>query len=183
MANGEHLLEVRAVGVAVEIDRADIEHLEDGGQIVGGVSRAIERRALAERVAAAPDEIHRPPRRALQRRAVDGTRFAGAAVVHEDEIACCAQRPEQSEIVRARLGRRIPGTAFGGDQGPGGRTGGGMRVELEIDRDAAADRTGRIERSLDAAAISRLVGAALERHASKALESVGSRRRMPAARG
>ena len=87
MQQREHLLEVRAVGVAVEIDRSGPEGLEDGGQIVGGVGRAVEGRALTQGSAARSHQLHRPPVRTLKLRTVDGAGFAGSAVVHEHDVA------------------------------------------------------------------------------------------------
>jgi len=152
MAQGEHLREIRAVGVPVEPDALHAEGIEDGGEIIGREGRAVERCARSEGAAARADVALGELWRMLQLAAVDRARAARAAIVHEQHVVAVAQRAKQCQVGLARVCGRIAGSALGADQRPGGGSRRGVWVVLEVDRDRAADRPGGIERTRQAAA-------------------------------
>ena len=142
--------------------------LEDGGQIVRGRRGAEERGSIAQRVAAGADHLGGPAFRRLQLGTVECARLAGAAVVHDQHVAHAPQRIEQRQIFVAGLGGGIARPAFGGDQHAHRFAGAGVRIELEVDRQMAGDRSVGIERPVEAAAVNGPgnghVGAAGQRH-------------------
>ena len=101
MAYREHLLEIGSVRIAVKIDVADVEGIENRGQVVGRISRAVERSAFAEGPAAGGVQLHGPFLGGLQFTTIDGSRLAGAAIVHQQHIAPLPQRLEQRKVLVA----------------------------------------------------------------------------------
>ncbi len=152
MTDSEHLFEVGAVGIAVQIDLAHAERLQDRGQVIGGIRGAVQRGALAERLAACRDCLDGPLLRGLQRAAIDGARRTGAAVVHEDDVAIQPQRREQGQVIVPRAGGGVARPALRCHQRPLRRTGAGVRIVFEVDRDAVRQHLRRIERALEPSA-------------------------------
>ena len=123
VANRIGLTEQGAVGVPVEGDAWETKRGADGVQVrsgfgagVGGVVRPELLGALADRDVFLDDPL-------LQRRAVDRTRRAGAALVEEDEVAAAQQR-RQGGLHRAHVfgrGRGEAGAAVDGDDRAEGR--------------------------------------------------------------
>jgi len=166
--DAEHLLEIGSVGVAVEIDLSHAQLGEDCGQIVSGRCGAEEGGSIAQRIAAGADHLGRPPLRRLQAGTIERARLAGAAVVHDQHVPSAPQRIEQRQIFVARLGGGISGAALGRYEHADSLAATGMRVELEIDRETAGNRSRGIERPFETAAVNdragRCVGTAGQRH-------------------
>ena len=170
MAQGEHLLEVSAVGIAVQIDLARAERLENGRQIVRGVGRC--RRAPRARRASRRRRRPCPPSIA-PRVCSAGQSMAPDLPVPRLSMSTISraapQRPEQRQILLARFGRRIARARLRWPpECPAALPAAGVRIELEIDRDAAVDRAGGIERPFEAAAV--------RGHARRSARGTGSSR-------
>ncbi len=91
----EHLREVAAVRVPVQVDAGDAERLEQRGQIVARERAAVERRTRAEGGSAGADVGLGECWGVLQLAAVDGAGAPGAAIIHEQHVTRGAQRREQ----------------------------------------------------------------------------------------
>ncbi len=156
--------------------RQRLKRLENGRQIVRGVCRAVERRANAERCAARSHRFHGPFLARLQLGTIERSGVAGAAIVHQEHVAIRTQRREQGEIIVARPGGRVAGTALGRNECTQRFAGRRVRVPFEIDGNAVGDLTGGIERALEPPAVGRHRRAALERESAHA-PVIGARRR------
>ena len=165
MVDRERLTEVRAVGVAVEVDGADRERVEHVGEVVDGRARRVAvdaRPELGGATARTPDVAGD---RAAQRRAVERSGQPGPAGVHEQQVAPAHQRPGQLEEVVAAVGGRVAGAALDGDDRPERRPAAvAPAVELEADPDLLARGREPVERDADmpAARSRRRVTAAVE---------------------
>jgi hypothetical protein len=153
VAEREHLLEISAVRIAVQVDLALIQRRDDGSQIIGRRRGAEERRTLAQQLAAGTHRLDGPAFRLLQFGAVERAGLAGAAIVHDEHVPGFAQRLEQCQVLIARLRGGIAGAALGRHQKTRGFPRRRVGVELEVDRQAAGYPSLVIERPVETAAI------------------------------
>jgi hypothetical protein len=138
VAAGEGLGEVAAVGVAVEVDLGDGEGSENGGEVVGGEAGAVEIGGGTEGRAAEGDVLQGAVAVGLERFAIDGLGFTGAAIVDQQQVAGIEQGVEEIEVAGTAAGGGVAGAAFDGYDSPSGGLGGvEVGVELEGDIDSA----------------------------------------------
>ena len=137
----EGLRRVRPVRVPVEVDAADAERTQHGGQIlhrlrgVIGVARRPELSSAAGGAGDVAEDV------VPERRAVERIRPAGAAQVDQQQIAPGRERPPELDPCRTVGRRREPGAALdrehGRDRWPRAVR---SRPALEVDPDRAAVR-------------------------------------------
>ena len=143
------------VGEAVEVEALDVQGGTDGLDVLRDVRAAVQVRPAPELGAARADRLVRLAAGLLERRAVDGLRQTGAAIVDQNDVAAVPQRPEQvgHEPLAAGLRGRDSRTSEGDEDRPLGRGRGvRMREHREEDPDARAVRSIAIEWHRDATA-------------------------------
>ena len=179
MTGHERLAEPGAVGVAVEVDAAEPEAAEHGGEVVDGVGGREE----VGRVAAGPQAARvapvDPPRAArharregrrgrdarvaLQARAADERRRPRPAVVHEQQPPRAQERAVDPGVLDGAADRGEPGSALDGDERRSRGAAAGGRAPAEGDPDPGPARVAGVEPPRQRAAPPRaVVGAAVQ---------------------
>ena len=154
MPDGEGLGEEGAVRVPVQVDRVDLQRIEDVGQIVCRVRGAVEVGGGPQLPPAAPHGLHPAvvvgEPQILQRAAVDRLGCSCPAQVDEEQVVERQHRPEQPEVGAARRRRRVPGPAFDRhDRLARRRRRVGVRVTLVADADGPGRGICAVQRHLD----------------------------------
>ena len=173
--------QVRAVGLAPQIERAEAELRADGLEVVGHRRAAVVPHRCAQLAPARADRVDEPRARGehdrwVERAAGQLAGAAGAPRVDEQQVPPVQHRREALDGLRGADDRRHPGAAGVEEDGARGGLGGiAARDERERDRRGARRRVRPIERDVDAAAQRR--GHALHPRARRERRRCGRRRR------
>jgi hypothetical protein len=147
---GERLRGVRAVGVAVDVDAADVQRVKHRRDVVDRVGGAVELPALAELECAAAGAGDIAADVLAERPAIERPGEAGAAQVDEQQVAPHPQWGEQVEVAVAAVGGGEPGAALDREhRAERGAPPLAAWIALELDPEPAGGRAAAVERDAD----------------------------------